>query len=279
MLPNALHSLRIPLATVCLLPALLGGCEERVKGWSWGVAKPAADDSSVGPAADYRPPSDDQLAVGQRVWSIVLDRLEGPDHALRAQARREALAEQTGLKDLWVAPDGPGSVVYYRRYRSQNDSAARRDLDYWRQLASTGQIRLSVLMLSPVNDAADAQTAELDLRTAGRRGIYSLQIAYFDENFPGGKFRAAAEKAAADLRARGLEGFFYHGPNRSMVTVGVFGQDAVTLAGGAYQFSAPLRALMQRFPHNAANAVQEARAERADQPRDPSFLVEIPGAR
>lgn len=251
---------------------LCPGCEERVKGWSYGVAKPSNTD---GPSRDYRQSGEKSRSD----WSIVLDRFEGADHKIRAEARREDLQEKTGLKDIWVGPEGGGSVVYYRRYKSQDDPAAKLDMDYWRGLAASGQIRLSVLLLSALNDPTTAAAAGNDLRTAAGRGIYTLQVAYFDENCPGGRFRAAAEHAAEELRKQGAEAFYYHGPNRSMVTLGVFNQDAVTMAGaGQYEFSPPLRTLMQRYPYNSANTIRPT-VEQADKPRQPSFLVVIPGSK
>src|SRR5690606_17423075 len=55
----------------------------------------------------------------------------------------------------------------------------------------------------------------------GAQSRYTLQIAVYESNNPA-EARRAAEQAAAQLRADGEPAFYYHGPSRSMVTLGAF---------------------------------------------------------
>ena len=96
------------------------------------------------------------------------------------------------------------------------------------------------------------QRHPLDLRRFSNMSAYSLQIAVFDAG-AGGDFRDQAELYAKSLREKGEEAYFYHGPHRSMVTVGVFSANDFE-QGGTY--GARIRAVQERFPYHTVNGEQ-----------------------
>ncbi len=216
-------------------------------------------------------------------WAIAADAFEGPNHQALAEQRRMEFVSQTKLGDWWVKHEANTSLVLYGRYDDPKDGAARADLQKLHQLTARGQITPRTLMLTPIARPVAAGVgglAQYDLRRAARRGVYTLQMAVYDERF-GSDFRRAAEKAAAALREEGTEAYFYHGPNRSMVTVGVFGEDAARYnAGGLIVYSDAVKRLRNQYPYNLVNGrTMRVRQGEGDFYEAPSHLVRIPGAR
>jgi hypothetical protein len=121
------------------------------------------------------------------------------------------------------------------------------------------------MLMPPVVVRAGSEGDELNLRTVKRRlgerrAVYTLQIGAYGRGDLGKPtpgelriFRAEAEKAARQLRAEGEEAFYYHGPNMSMVTVGVLGEDDHDGSTQPPIESIRLRQLRQKFPYNMLN--------------------------
>ncbi len=133
-----------------------------------------------------------------------------------------------------------------------------------------------------VNGAAQSPSPRgaADLRSVAGRGHYTLQIGYFEDPNDPALARQAAEQWAAQLRNEGTPAYYFHGPNRSMVTVGLFPASAASVSNtGVVTYSQSVRQLQQRFPHNLYNGntirVKLRDGRTIDQP---SFLVRIPGA-
>lgn len=84
--------------------------------------------------------------------------------------------------------------------------------------------------------------------------MFSLQILVYDSDY-GLKFREAAEQAARTLRNDGDESYYYHGPHRSMVLVGLFTYEKAfdSHPGGQDTYSQTVRQLQKKFPYNALN--------------------------
>jgi hypothetical protein len=263
-------TLRRLLRVVCLLCLLLpGGCEERVIGTSWG-------DYGDKPT-DQRQPKPKADAATSGAWAIALNRIEGADRLAVAQRQQQQLAKATGM-DIWTRDEGDKAVVYSGRYAGVNDPNAQRDLDRWRRMIAEGAVRLPAVMLVPVVDAPQrGGLPDYDLRTVQGREAYTLQIGYYDEQF-GKNFRDAAEQAAAALRQQGEQAFYYHGPYRSLVTIGAWPESAITidLKTGVAAYGAEVVAVQKRFPHNLGNGltINEKRAGRVT--TQDSFLVRIP---
>jgi hypothetical protein len=83
------------------------------------------------------------------------------------------------------------------------------------------------------------------------------------------EIRKAAEGAVKALREQGDQAFYFHGPERSMVTVGLFptAEDAA------------IRAIQKRFPSHMINGqlTTNAKSEQLNGPKgQPSFVVTVP---
>ena len=114
---------------------------------------------------------------------------------------------------------------------------------------------------------------EHDLRN--HPGAYTLQIGFYDEQF-GDQFRQAAQEAAQVLRNDGHEAYFYHGPHRSMVTVGLFTENDFVQDGVQSVYGPRIRELQQKHPYNLGNGrtlIQKVAGENLGE--QPSFIVRV----
>jgi hypothetical protein len=208
--------------------------------------------------------------TGLQDWTIALAVLPKTETG-RAQ---EALgrARELGLAQAHLQSRRSGWVVAYGRYDSPDSAAARRDLAMIKGLRA-GELRpyAGALLLPPEQRAAAGSLPDLDLRNArrmyGKDARYTLQINAYARG-DGGKptpeelaqFRRLAEQGAQELRRQGERAFYYHGPNMSLVTVGIF-TDA-DLAGNDFDElgrpvprpeSMALREARRKFPHMLLN--------------------------
>jgi hypothetical protein len=132
--------------------------------------------------------------------------------------------------------------------------------------------------------------------------LYTLQVGIYQvgdatatpSNAELRDIRKAAEEAVRVLRADGAEAFYWHGPARSTVTVGLFGErdvQRVVREGGkeitVAQRSERLAAAQAAFPQNLVNGMAiRVRVQGADTPDrapsgraggfQPSFLIRLP---
>ncbi|MFG0260765.1 MAG: hypothetical protein ACF8LK_10500 [Phycisphaerales bacterium JB041] len=180
-------------------------------------------------------------------WSIVLVAFteiepkpgERPlSAAERAEIGLAKVVNEAGLTGAFVEKRDKATVVAYGRYDGPDDPRAIADLERLRTLRVAGQTPFAAALLSPPDPSLlTGSLPELDLRNAKRlfgedNALYTLQIGIYGrgDRSPATaaeirEFRKAAEQAAVLLRRDGELAFYYHAPERSMVTVGVFGQD------------------------------------------------------
>lgn len=120
----------------------------------------------------------------------------------------------------------------------------------------------AAILIPPPADAGDG--GQNDLRgvkaRVGERAVYTLQIGVYarvDRVRPSPEelalFRREAELAASKLRGEGEEAFYYHGPNSSSVTIGVFDESDHDGTTRPPIESARLKALRERYPNNLVN--------------------------
>lgn len=233
-------------------------------------------------------PGADGRAAG---WVIILGAFTGENRAADAEAAVRALG-LAGVTGVTTANRGKATVLEYGSFLNADDPDAQTQLARLREITVEGEKKLAGAFLAPPENAPGA-TPEFDLRNAlkGIRGkdkpIYTLQIGVYargDDKSPTPKeldeFRRLAENAAASLRREGETAFYYHGPNRSMVTIGLFGpKDSDPLKPG--QESMALRQLRERYPNNLLNGkgIRETATGADGKQRSslqPSFLVAIP---
>lgn len=124
--------------------------------------------------------------------------------------------------------------ICYGRYPSPTDPRAVEDLDRIRQLRVASERPFAGAVLLPPDDDERAITSAYDLRTvrtayATDEPLYTLAIGFYTRADLGKptpeelkEYRTLAEEATAKLRREGDQAYFYHGPNGSQVTIGVF---------------------------------------------------------
>ncbi len=256
-----------PLAGVDVapeLPAGFSGPNAAGAGVDLGLGLGLADDSKLPPpAASDRPAP--AVRPGASAWTIVLITFRGEGAAI---AGEEALARVRGsglIDGVFMEARGESVVLARGAYESYDTPAAQRDLQQLRELTIEGERPFAGAVLAPPSDAALAgRIPMLDLRQAranyGRDAIYTLQVGVYGQSDGGrppegelAEYRAAAERAAYDLRREGELAFYYHAPNRSMVTVGLFGIDDFDPQNKPGFESPRLRQTKERNPLNLLN--------------------------
>lgn len=224
-------------------------------------------------------------------WSIVLGVYE-PTARARAQESLDWIRSVGGLSEARLERRGSGLVVAYGIYQGADDPEAQADLQRLRATVVDGTRPYAGAMLAPpiLEQASTGRNSQWDLAavksTQGPEALYTLQVGMYGRTDGAeasardvAEFRASAEKAVAEMRGRGEEAYYFHSPQRSTVTIGVFGQadyDPLNLPG--YRSPALQRA-WDAYPHNLFNgqAIREKVPGVEDTRLQPSLLVAIPG--
>ncbi len=200
-------------------------------------------------------------------WCIVIEAFQGSSADADAAAGLAKLKAETTLSDAYLEKRGNNTLIAYGRYPDASSAQAKADLAKVR----TTQVSIDGTPQKPFASAFLAAPAEIkgtlpefDLNNAkklsGDWALYTLQIGVYsrEDNKPVtaeqlAEFRRTAEQAVIQLRREGEQAFYYHGPNRSMVTIGLFGAedfDATTKTEGPL-----LSQLRKRFPYNLQNGM------------------------
>lgn len=185
-----------------------------------------------------------------------------PDLAL------QQVTDAVGDKNVWLhePDDDRPPLIFYGRYTDPTSSRAQADLRRIRAMQVDGRSPFAGAVIMPVGEHTrpDDRQAQYDLRrvkkTFGKEAVYTLQIGVYareDARRPSQEdlaaFRRAAEQAVERLRREGDQAFFYHGPNGSMVTVGVFNDGDMDTSVTPPIESRRLADLRSRHPHNLLN--------------------------
>lgn len=243
----------------------LGGCvETRVVKDGWDSWKPNHRPGAAGGSKstqDKKGPSDNRDIGAKGQWTITLGAVTGPDHAERAARIQQELSDGLGLTALWVSQQEAATTLNHGHYEGPNHPQAQEDLFKLRQLQNDGVLKVSVLMLVPASLESKGSLADYDLLNVQKKGHYTLMLGYYDQDY-GSDYRKAAEQAAAALRVDGYEAYFYHGPNLSQVTIGVFGPEVVQQVKRGNQITFEIvdekvLALQQLFPKYLANGLEQ----------------------
>jgi len=193
-------------------------------------------------AAPTSPPQQKlNIPEGAR-WTIFCYAVKSPTHVHDAQAMRDQLNRSSGRADWYVIHGQDASNVYFGFYKAvepgdrDNASAAQAahaDLAWVRERVSKDKSKPFARSLFVALDAPDPTAPpEWDLFNVDRtmnpqdaqRAFWSLQIMAFRAH---PLRKEAAVQAVADLRAKGVEAYYYHGDGISSVTVGKWRYDAV----------------------------------------------------
>jgi hypothetical protein len=223
-------------------------------------------------------------------WSIILVTLPNPQLAPEIL---QTVQSRHGLISAYSTTRQGKSVIAYGRYSGPDDRRALVDLDRVREIEYNGSRPFAAAYLAPPPaDALGGTNREFDLRTVKERfgpaAIYTLQVGVYGSNgneTPSAseikEIRQAAERAVLELRGDGERAFYYHAPLRSMITIGVFGEDDFDGSTTPAIESMRLRELRKRFPHNLLNGqgIRETTSSSTGQRvtrLQPSSLVGIP---
>lgn len=161
--------------------------------------------------------------------------------------------------------DRPARIVF-GRYDDPASPRAQNDLKRVREIVRDGARPFGGAVLIPeaVHAPSDERLARFDLRRArkqhGSEFVYTLQVGMYareDTRRPSAPdlaaFRKAAEDAVERLRREGEQAFFFHGPNGSMVTVGLFNDGDFDSSVVPPLESSRLKEARTRHPHNLLN--------------------------
>lgn len=241
----------------------------------------------IGPLPE--PSTPEALASAPGEWSIVLASFPREGGEAPASNMLQLVKSTPGLDRAYLDLRGKSVVIAYGSYPSGGDPSAQRDLRRLRELEVNGRHPFETAVIAPPPFSGIAGTIpEYDLSTArqrfGAQAIYTLQVAVYER---GGdkeptplelqEVRLAAERAAVELRREGELAFYYHGPRRSMVTLGLFG-DADYDVQRPERESPRLTLLRRKYPYNLVNgATYLVRTRGQSKPTEqPSFAVSVP---
>lgn len=223
-------------------------------------------------------PGSGSSAATQSGWTIVLATFNGPTARRDALAALPAIQGGSGFGGLFVEHRKRGSFVASGRYASESDPMAVADLRRFRSYASNGVRPFGKAFLAPPVGGAIGGRPEINLLRAkevfGKEAVFTLQVAVYESGGDRRESMRAAEEAAYIYRQEGELAFYYHGPTKSMVTIGAFGERDIDVEAGLE--SPELTALRLRHPLNLFNgmAINETTSGRTK--RQPSQLVQIP---
>lgn len=221
-------------------------------------------------------------------WKLILATAPGDLGDVEILQWLATIRTASGYPNARLEKRGRTLSVAAGTFPSPRDPAVQRELARLRALEVGGERPFAQAALVHVGGAASGDDSELNLATLkqrlGSRAAYSLQVAAYERTDGRAEtpqdlaeIRAAAEAAAKRLRDDGDEAFYYHGPRRSMVTVGVFSEREYDPTKPGRE-SPMLRLLREKYPHNLVNGAPIRVRTRADPEGkvQPSFVVAVP---
>ncbi len=188
-------------------------------GSSAGLAKRPAGDTDM-----PIPPADAQ-------YTIRCQDYKGLNHVDQSRLIAQKLRSDTTLKDWYVIHRADYSTLYYGFYRTfdskdtkdaDEGKRAIKDLDTIRAMADSTGFRPFSESLPQLLDSPDP-TADPKWDLARSGGYYSLEIAVYKDS---PQRKEAAVESVRDLRAHGIEAYYYHGPVSSSVCIGAWPESA-----------------------------------------------------
>lgn len=178
-------------------------------------------------------------------WTILCLELRGAGSEAAVREIADVLRRTEGIEagKVRVEAADDAARIYYGTYYRRIDPATRRrsipermreDLLLLKELADPEGARYFLHARTVPTPKRDVGSPEWDLCRAD--GVYTLQVAtYYNDEQLHDRELAAVEKTR-QLRAKGLEAYYYHGEAQSIVTVGIFGEDAVVDKEGRVRY-------------------------------------------
>jgi hypothetical protein len=166
-------------------------------------------------------------------FMIYCDVVRGPGHVQRSMELKQQLARETGRQEWHIIHAGDESSLYFGYYRTfedvqrdpQETARAQNDRKYIESLRDgVGERRFKGSMFVPVASPDPEAPSEWNLANAPATAYWSLQVAAYQSS-PDRK-RAAVE-SVRDMRAHGIDAYYFHGDTISSVCVGLWPRSAV----------------------------------------------------
>lgn len=190
------------------------------------------------PAVGFRANPDEDI------WTIRCCTTAGPDGPGIAARFAAALKQVSGLRAerVEVVEQEDGTAVYYGLYRREYDDRAgiaryqpdpAKDLELIRSLnLSNSRLRPDdpdnwPFRLASMEELPDTRGGDPAWNLEGKKGVWSLQVGVFYNTERMRRRKTAAQEYCKMLRQQGEEAYFYHGPDKSSVCIGLFPKDAI----------------------------------------------------
>lgn len=169
-------------------------------------------------------------------WTIECLALMGERHRLNADQIAQVLRDTQGINksEVRVSSERGVSRVYYGTYVREIDrlrderampTQLAADLGMIRQLTDDrGRLVFTAARMVP-KPLADIGPDDWNLANAN--GVYTLQVGVFFSTEKVPNYKSAAVSFAKELRSRGYDAYYFHTLSQSVVTVGVFGEEAI----------------------------------------------------
>lgn len=231
------------------LALLIAGCEleTRVVRSSWDEFPADPKPKQTKTPEAYKDPA------GGQGWAIRMIQISGEGRHEKARKFVQQLRGKASMAELWTEDIGDTANIYHGRFTLATDPAIRPALAKIQAIEIDGDKPFADCQLVPLVGNGRVIADPFDLRQFV--GYYSLQIGFYDANYDG-DFRAAAEQAVRVLREEGSEAYYYHGPYRSIIAIGVFSYEQAFVSAGTHDTYAPrIRELQQKFPFNLGNGL------------------------
>ncbi|HYE02888.1 MAG TPA: hypothetical protein VD963_06605 [Phycisphaerales bacterium] len=222
-------------------------------------------------------------------WSIILYAFRGPDARALATEALRATQTQGRLPEAFIQERGESVVIALGRFAGPDDPEAQAEIARVKRLVVERSRPYDLAFLAPpYKGTLLGARPEYNLVSAAAqfpgRAKYTLQVGFYGREELASpseadlrESRRAAEEAAARLRAEGELAYYFHGPKRSMVLVGVF--DETDFDPQTPRFRSPrLVQTQKRFPHNLYNGKAMKARSREREWLVGSELVAIPEA-
>ena len=211
-------------------------------------------------------------------WRLVLASFTGDNAVQEANASLPAFRTRGKAPDAFVEARRRGAIIAIGAYDDPTSAKAQRDLKRTRAILVDGKPVYSGAFFAPPEARRAGANPEFDLATArqrfGKSIRYTLQVAVYESDNRAEAARLA-EEAAATLRRDGERAFYYHGPNRSMVTIGLFTDRDYDPQDG--EVSPKIKELLARHPRHLYNGMGVRERGPDGETRDqPPRLVRVP---
>jgi hypothetical protein len=224
-------------------------------------------------------------------WAVAVFTFRGDQRAAESRKVLEYVRSTGQLPEARMEERGPSVVILVGSFDDPQSQEAKSELERIRKITVAGSSGEpgakpvqthpygSAFLAPPTSAAGEGNRPEINLlrvREQHPEAVYSFQVAVYGrddikERKPTEdelrESRRSAEQAALELRSEGEEAYYFHGPSKSMVTIGTF--DLTDYDPQMPQFeSERLKAVRKRHPLNLYNGA----AIKVTTPGKPAYL-------